>query len=376
MKMNLDTLTFLKIFGPAIASIIWAIFGWKIYVTEKNIKSNSGNLEHKEEIPNYSENITILAGISDIQFDRGYFDGGKEIDPFQSFNNGDFSLKIKLKDKRILVSSKIRSLDGKITAEIVDNKWEINPNNYFKRNYDKSGFEVIDPFGIPVFQIDLINKNVLRLGGIFVCDSGFVILKSNSSPLTFHGGKPDFEKLKKEGEEIKKLFKYPASKHHGKRDRATKDLKTQLIFKPDTFFTTKAPSIDANNLWVLLLNGNLINQSNYELSIRSFDLHFKKNIFQKKQPLISPSREDLMNIKQIQVNGNLLDLNRGYSFQNFRLTLKPNESKNGYMIMYSKNKIDYSDFEKNRFYFTVLDSDLIIQNVKIQSTLMNEPNKV
>lgn len=67
----------------------------------------------------------------------------------------------------LLISAVVRSLDGRIVAKIHNNEWVLNPNNYFRRNFDKSALEVIDEYDIPVLQIEYLTKNQMKLGGIF-----------------------------------------------------------------------------------------------------------------------------------------------------------------------------------------------------------------
>jgi hypothetical protein len=67
----------------------------------------------------------------------------------------------------LLISAVVRSLDGRIVAKIHNNEWVLNPNNYFRKNFDKSALEVIDEYDIPVLQIEYLTENHLKLGGIF-----------------------------------------------------------------------------------------------------------------------------------------------------------------------------------------------------------------
>jgi hypothetical protein len=66
----------------------------------------------------------------------------------------------------ILISAIVQSLDGRIVAKIQNNEWVLNPKNYFRRNFDKSALEVIDEYDTPVLQVDYIDPNSLRIGGI------------------------------------------------------------------------------------------------------------------------------------------------------------------------------------------------------------------
>jgi len=67
----------------------------------------------------------------------------------------------------LLISAIVRSLDGKIIAKIQDNKWVLNPNNYFRKNFDRSALEVIDEYDIPVLQVEYLDESRIKIGGIF-----------------------------------------------------------------------------------------------------------------------------------------------------------------------------------------------------------------
>ena len=74
---------------------------------------------------------------------------------------------IKRVSKGLLISAIIHSLDGKVIAKIQNNKWVLNPNNYFRKNFDKSALEVIDEYDIPVLQVEYLDGNNIKMGGVF-----------------------------------------------------------------------------------------------------------------------------------------------------------------------------------------------------------------
>jgi len=74
---------------------------------------------------------------------------------------------IKRASDGLLISAIIHSLDGKVIAKIQNNEWVLNPNNYFQKNFDKSALEVIDEYDIPILQVEYIDKNRIKIGGIF-----------------------------------------------------------------------------------------------------------------------------------------------------------------------------------------------------------------
>ena len=67
----------------------------------------------------------------------------------------------------LLISAIVHSLDGKIIAKIQDNEWVLNPNNYFRKNFDRSALEVIDEYDIPVLQVEYVDESRIKIGGIF-----------------------------------------------------------------------------------------------------------------------------------------------------------------------------------------------------------------
>lgn len=74
---------------------------------------------------------------------------------------------IKRDSNGLLISAIIHSLDGKVIAKIQNNEWVLNPNNYFRKNFDKSALEVIDEYDIPVLQVEYLDGNNIKMGGIF-----------------------------------------------------------------------------------------------------------------------------------------------------------------------------------------------------------------
>lgn len=82
-----------------------------------------------------------------------------------------FPLCLENTKKGLFITTMVRSIDRKIVAKIVRNKWVLNPNNYFRKNFDAHSLEVIDQLGIPILQIDYLNENKIALGGVFFTES-------------------------------------------------------------------------------------------------------------------------------------------------------------------------------------------------------------
>ena len=109
-----------------------------------------------------------------------------------------------------------RDFNGKIVAEMNENEWKINPNNYFKRNYDAQGIEVIDQEGITKFQIDFIDFNIIKLGGVFK-DSKNLMFVSDTMTTIYDIRSISKEESIKKSETIPEIFLYPAEKYFGQR---------------------------------------------------------------------------------------------------------------------------------------------------------------
>ena len=67
----------------------------------------------------------------------------------------------------LLVSAIVRSVDGKVAARIVDNVWIVYDKRYLLRNFDSSAVEVIDDYDVPVFQIEYLFLDTIKVGGVF-----------------------------------------------------------------------------------------------------------------------------------------------------------------------------------------------------------------
>jgi hypothetical protein len=70
--------------------------------------------------------------------------------------------------KGLAISAKTFSADGKIIAEIIDNRFYVNPNNFFRiEKPDSHSLVVYDLMGIRVLDIKYINTRSVRALGIF-----------------------------------------------------------------------------------------------------------------------------------------------------------------------------------------------------------------
>jgi hypothetical protein len=65
------------------------------------------------------------------------------------------------------VSAIIYSFDKTVIGKIKNNKWLVNPNNYFHMRQDASSLEILDKYFIPILQIEYVDEDAVRIGGIF-----------------------------------------------------------------------------------------------------------------------------------------------------------------------------------------------------------------
>lgn len=77
-------------------------------------------------------------------------------------------LVIDKQEEKIMISAKFFSRDGKIVAELKENKFYINPNNYFRlERPDDHNLIVYDQEAQEVLNVKFINPSTIKLLGIF-----------------------------------------------------------------------------------------------------------------------------------------------------------------------------------------------------------------
>ena len=89
----------------------------------------------------------------------------------------------------LAVSAKIFSEDTRIVAEIIDNEFHINPNNYFRRDRpDKHTLIVFDQRGRQVFNIRFLNPSTIKVSGIFYYPSSRPVIIADDHTTLPNGG--------------------------------------------------------------------------------------------------------------------------------------------------------------------------------------------
>jgi hypothetical protein len=90
--------------------------------------------------------------------------------------NGERLLSVERTPKGLSLFATVRSRDGHIVAEIVDNNFTINPNNYFKRSRpDKSTLVVYDQNNQAVLSVRYLNRLAVRVLGRFRGSNNFFV---------------------------------------------------------------------------------------------------------------------------------------------------------------------------------------------------------
>src|SRR5581483_2676063 len=81
---------------------------------------------------------------------------------------GDDVLTMNRLGNQMAISAKVFSTDGRIIAEIRDNEFSINPNNYFRKERpNRHTLRVFDQQNRKVLDVDFINPRAIRFSGIF-----------------------------------------------------------------------------------------------------------------------------------------------------------------------------------------------------------------
>lgn len=83
---------------------------------------------------------------------------------------------------RLSISAKIFSEDSRIVAEIADNNFTINPNNFFRRERpDKSTLVVYDQKNNQVLHVRYLNPLAIKVTGIFRYRNHFPVIVSENN---------------------------------------------------------------------------------------------------------------------------------------------------------------------------------------------------
>jgi hypothetical protein len=78
-------------------------------------------------------------------------------------------VKLRVTAEGVYLSATVIREDGRVVAQIVDNKYEVNPNNYFKSPIleDKSTIAIRDKNGVEVLRASFLNEKAFEVLGVF-----------------------------------------------------------------------------------------------------------------------------------------------------------------------------------------------------------------
>lgn len=141
--------------------------------------------------------------------------GGPEGEPiFKIFE--DNSLTISIENGQVKVSTLIRSQDGSVIAELVNNEWKVNPRKSFDRNYSRDALEGKDERGDIVLQVILVEDRIQFQGKFYDSSGGGVAFGKMRGPEGIGGAieitGPNHPRLRLS---IEPIFKYPSDLHLG-----------------------------------------------------------------------------------------------------------------------------------------------------------------
>jgi hypothetical protein len=82
---------------------------------------------------------------------------------------------------RIAISARVFSRDGRIVADIAQNEFHINPNNYFRKERPRpQTLRVFDQENRKVLDVDFLNPRAIRFSGIFDHPRGAVVISDTA----------------------------------------------------------------------------------------------------------------------------------------------------------------------------------------------------
>lgn len=178
-------------------------FGKRLAAEKDQQEATSGQFGPK--VPTKpSEYLTVLLGTSSLRISTPDYRRGKAIKPFSNMYGFDYPITFRKGEDRVLVSAQVTSIDGKVVADIKDNEWEINPNNYFKRTYSELGLEVTDNFNLPILQVKVIDENTVALHGVFISKTTVVVATESGESVM--SGLPSLDRIRDELQNLPRLF--------------------------------------------------------------------------------------------------------------------------------------------------------------------------
>jgi hypothetical protein len=160
-------------------------------------------------------NFTVNLGSNLLVTDYASMKNGFNLNRGIHIEGFDYPVQIQVISGRLSISAWINGNNGNMVAHIVDNNWEVNPDNFYDRNFSNNAFEVVsrNPIGgkrIPALQVEVGINNYVYIGGLFYYKSERILVTPKGMFIN-----PSDQQI---ANSIETLFAYPSTKHLGQRN--------------------------------------------------------------------------------------------------------------------------------------------------------------
>ena len=170
-----------------------------------------------------SDSIKVVMGSVNLILVGHNFTDGRPVMPLRHLTRSinypllrNYPFVLRMTANGLLLSAKFRSFDDKMVVEIAENEWTVHQGTFLKRNYDKNAVEVIDEYGFPVVQVELIDGWILRLGG-YLFEGNQMCIFADGVNIELRP-KDSIELVKiLESTGLRPWFAYPSDRHFGER---------------------------------------------------------------------------------------------------------------------------------------------------------------
>ncbi|ARK10374.1 hypothetical protein A6C57_08555 [Fibrella sp. ES10-3-2-2] len=150
---------------------------------EKVLIYNTVNNSNKDKVLLVSKYINFKKPVAIRQGGVTYITNVKKLlrgDSIVNYMNIKNIVTLKLVKNTLSVSSKVKSIDQKLVAQVLDNK--LIGTAGFSQVITERYLEVVDKYDIPVLQIILNKKlNMIEVNGVFFSDTSYVILAGDAA---------------------------------------------------------------------------------------------------------------------------------------------------------------------------------------------------
>lgn len=209
----------LLVFGATLIAISAFLIPYGFVLQENWNKMMTGKLipfqvNDKEPFNVTVGGFTAITSINELK-------NGFNMSRYFFINNITFPFQLSFRDGQLYVSGEIRNSNGDFVARIVNNEWQVNPDQFIaaERNYNSYAFEVIDASTlVPVFQVVITPNNKILVCGVFY-GGNYALLNmlNDTSILSSLDSKDEsgrmFSDIIKDYNQT--LFQYPSQNHLG-----------------------------------------------------------------------------------------------------------------------------------------------------------------